>query len=115
MEIERELLLESPPDEVWEALTDPERLEKWFANEVAIDPTPGGYATFCWSNGEVRRAVIEDIELERRLVLRWLDDEGVVFLELTPAESGTVLRVVETSPEFTSALQLQALAACAVA
>jgi uncharacterized protein YndB with AHSA1/START domain len=115
MEVERELHLESPPDEVWNALTDPERLEQWFANEVALDPTPGGHAIFRWENGEVREAVVEDVEPERRLVLRWLDDEGFVWLEIAPAGAGTILRVVETSPEFVAALDLRALAACAAA
>jgi uncharacterized protein YndB with AHSA1/START domain len=115
MEVERELRLDSPPDEVWDALTDPEQLEQWFANEVVLDPTPGGLASFRWEDGEAREAVIEDLEPERRLVLRWLDDDGLVFLELAPAGAGTVLRVVETSPEFAAALELRALAACAAA
>ena len=115
MEVERELHLDAPTDEVWHALTDPERLERWFANEVELDPTPGGRATFRWENGEVREAVVEDVELERRLVLRWLDDDGWVWLELAPTDAGTTLRVVETSPEFAAALDLRALAACAVA
>jgi uncharacterized protein YndB with AHSA1/START domain len=115
MEVERELHLESPPDEVWAALTDAERLEQWFANEVVLDPTPGARATFRWENGEAREAVVEDVEPERRLVLRWLDDHGVVWLELAPAGAGTLLRVVETSPEFAAALDLRALATCAAA
>ena len=32
MEIEREIVVPEPPDEVWEALTEPERLEEWFAH-----------------------------------------------------------------------------------
>jgi uncharacterized protein YndB with AHSA1/START domain len=115
MEVERELFVDSPPDEVWDALTDPERLEEWFANDVVFDPTLGGRATFRWANGEVREALVEDIEPARRLVLRWLDDDGLVWLELAPAGSGTTLRVVETSPEFAAAFDLRALAACAVA
>ena len=37
MEIEREIVLPVPPEEAWEALTEPERLEEWFANEVELD------------------------------------------------------------------------------
>lgn len=115
MDVERELFLDSPTDEVWEALTDPERLESWFATEVDFDPTPGGRASFRWANGEARDAVVEQIEPERRLVLRWLDDDGVVCLELDGTEQGTTLRVIETSPEFGAALEYRALAACMVA
>jgi uncharacterized protein YndB with AHSA1/START domain len=33
MQIEREIVFPASPDEVWEALTEPERLEEWFAND----------------------------------------------------------------------------------
>ena len=32
MEIEREIVVPESPDEVWESLTDPERLEEWFVS-----------------------------------------------------------------------------------
>ena len=115
MDVERERYLDSPTEEVWEALTDPDELEHWFANEVELDPTPGGHASFRWDNGETREAVIEEIEAERLLVLRWLDDDGVVWLELEPTGTGTTLRVVETSPEFSAALDIRALASCMAA
>ena len=115
MDVERERYLDSPTEEVWEALTDPDELERWFANEVELDPTPGGHASFRWENGEAREAVVEEIETERRLVLRWLDDDGVVWLELEPTGTGTTLRVVETSPEFSAALDVRALASCMAA
>lgn len=113
--VEREVVLDSPADEVWEALTDPDELEQWFANEVELDPTPGGHASFRWENGEAREALVEDVEPGRRLVLRWLDDDGVVRLELEDAGAGTRLRVLETSPDFRIALELRALASCTVA
>ncbi|MFL5944377.1 MAG: SRPBCC family protein, partial [Gaiellaceae bacterium] len=30
MEVTREIVFPVPPDEVWEALTDPAQLEEWF-------------------------------------------------------------------------------------
>src|SRR5947208_387171 len=42
MEVVREIVFPAPPEEVWEALTEPERLEEWFANEVELDARPGG-------------------------------------------------------------------------
>ena len=75
MEIVREVVFPAPPDEVWEALTEPERLEEWFANDVELDPTPGGDGCFRWDSGEVRRAVVDDVEEGRRLDLRWWDED----------------------------------------
>ena len=112
MEIVREIVLPAPPEEVWAALTEAERLEEWFANDVELDATPGGEAVFRWDDGEERRAVVEQIEEERRLALRW-DDGGEVELLLEEAAEGTRLLVTETAPDFGLALELNAL--CAVA
>jgi uncharacterized protein YndB with AHSA1/START domain len=112
MEITREIELSAPREEVWEALTDPERLEDWFANEVELDATPGGSGYFRWTNGEERSAVVERVEPEERLVLRW-EDDGMVELRLEDTGTGTRVVVRETSPEWSTALSLHALAACA--
>jgi uncharacterized protein YndB with AHSA1/START domain len=115
MEITREVLFETEPAEVWAALTEPEQLEQWFANDVEIDVTPGGRAVFRWENGESREATVEDVELERRLALRWLDGGGDVVLELVGVPEGTLLYVTETASEFSAALGLRALALCTIA
>jgi uncharacterized protein YndB with AHSA1/START domain len=109
MKVERAIEFPAPPDEVWAALTQAERLEEWFANDVELDLRPGGEGVFRWSNGEERRAVVEDVEPEERLAIRW-DDEGGVVFTLEPTDAGTVLHVVESSPEWTTALELHALA-----
>lgn len=108
MEMTREIELDAPREEVWAALTEARRLEEWFANDVELDPRPGGEAVFRWENGEERRGVVEELDEERRLALRW-DDDGVVEIELADSESGTVLVVRETTPEFGPALEVQAL------
>ncbi len=109
MEVEREIVVPETPDEVWEALTDPERLEEWFASEVELDARPGGEGVFRWGDGEERIAVVRELEEAERLVLDW-DDGGSVAIELEPAVDGTLVRVVESSPEFAPALELRALA-----
>lgn len=114
MEVTREIVLPAPREEVWEALTDEDRLAEWFANDVELDPRPGGSGVFRWNDGDERRAVVETVEPGRRLVLRW-EDDGVVELWLEDAVSGTRVLVRETSPEWSTALGLQALAACAIA
>jgi uncharacterized protein YndB with AHSA1/START domain len=108
--IRKEVLFESVPrEEVWSALTDSERLEDWFANDVDLDLRPGGEANFRWSNGEERQATVTEIDPERRLVFEWAD-EGIVEFTLDDAGDGTVLTVVESSPSWTTALELQACA-----
>lgn len=108
MEIVREIVLPVPRDEAWDALTEPRRLEEWFANDVELDVTPGGAGVFRWDNGEIRQAVVVAVEEAERLVLRW-DDDGVVELELEDADGGTTIHVPERSPEWSTALALTAL------
>jgi uncharacterized protein YndB with AHSA1/START domain len=114
MQIEREIVLPASPAEVWEALTESERLEEWFASEVELDATPGGEGVFRWGDGEERHAVVREAEPEERLVLDW-DDEGEVVLELEEVDGGTRLHVTETSPEWSLALELHACTWTAVA
>lgn len=111
MDVVREIVFPVEPDEVWEALTEPERLEEWFATEVELDPRPGGAGTFRWENGEERHATVREAEENERLVLDWDDEDGgEVEFTLEPVEEGTRLVVRETSPEWSTALELRAFA-----
>ncbi len=114
MQIEREIVFSATPAEVWEAITEADRLEEWFATEVELDPQPGGEGIFRWGDGDERRAVVREAEPEERLVLDW-DDDGEVVLELEEIEGGTRLHVTESSPEWSTALELHAFAWVAVA
>lgn len=114
MEVEREVVFPAPPDEVWEALTDAERLEEWFANDVELDARPGGEGVFRWADGDERRAIVRELEEERRIVLDW-DDDGRTAIELSEVADGTLVRVVETAPGFATALELSVLACTALA
>ena len=102
--VRREVILETPREEVWRALTQPERLREWFANEVELDVRPGGEGTFRWGDGSTRRASVDAVEEERRLAFTWRDDadgggagaETHVELALEDAPEGTRLTVVES-------------------
>ena len=109
MEVVREIVFPSSPDEVWEALTEPDQLEEWFANDVELDPRPGGAGVFRWDDGEERHATVVVAEPGERLVLDW-DEEGEVEFTLEEVEDGTRLLVRETSPEWSTALELRAQA-----
>jgi uncharacterized protein YndB with AHSA1/START domain len=107
--IRKEIVLPAPREEVWDALTDPERLADWFANDVELDLRVGGGATFRWGNGEERRATVTEVEHGERLAFEW-DDEGEVGFTLADDADGTRLTVVETVPAWSTALDLQASA-----
>ena len=109
MEVEREVVFPAPPEEGWEALTEPERLEEWFANEVELDVRPGGTGRFRWDDGDERCAVVREVEPGERLVLDW-DDEGRVVFTLEEVPEGTRISVREVSGEWSTALELRACA-----
>lgn len=123
MDVTRELVLPVSPTEVWEALTDPNRLEEWFASEVELELEPGGRGLFRWGSGEVRRAFVEEVEPERRFAFRWREEaspteESRVEFTIEEVEDGTRLTVTESAPEpgaaggeWSSALELRALVA----
>ena len=101
--IRKEIVLPATRDDVWEALTDAERLADWFANDVELDLRPGGGAHFRWSNGEERHATVTEVEPEERLSFEW-EDDGVVEFTLEDDAEGTRVTVVETAPAWSTAL-----------
>ena len=100
--IDRELVLETSREELWRALTDPDWLAQWLADEVFLDLRPGGDAWF--RLGEtVRTGWVEEVSRpDGRLTFWWADDErpaSRVELQLSGDENGrTRLRVTETQP-----------------
>ena len=114
MEVMREVEFPQSPDEVWEAITEPDQLEEWFANDVELDARPGGAGIFRWDDGEERRATVVEADPGERLVLDWDDDGGEVEFTLEETDEGTRLRIRESAPDFSTALELRALALAAV-
>src|SRR3954467_8336582 len=110
-DVTRETFFETSSEELWAALTDPERLEEWFATEAELELVEGGRAAFRWGNGEERGAVVEEVDEERRVGFTW-DHGGAVLLGVEAVEDGTLLRVPESSPEFATAIAWSAQALC---
>lgn len=103
-DVTREVLLPAEPDEVWAALTDPDRLAEWLADEVALELEPGGEATFRWEDGELRTGFVEAVEPPALLSLWWGGNgEELTRVEFTleAVSGGTRLRVVEVRPVLT--------------
>ena len=103
-EVARELLLPAPPEEVWEALTDPAHLGAWFGGDLEIDPRPGGRTRYRGDDGEVRIGAVREAEPGRRLSFDWWPPhEGEagashVEFDLEEVEEGTHLTVIESRP-----------------
>ncbi len=57
------------PDTVWQALTDPAELVRWFPLEAAVTPGPGGHVRWSWGEPIVAESTIRAWEPGKRLVL----------------------------------------------
>ncbi|MBV9003631.1 MAG: SRPBCC domain-containing protein [Solirubrobacterales bacterium] len=107
--IARELSLPAPPADVWDAVTDPDLLQQWLADEVILDLRPGGDAWFRVGE-DTRSGWVEEVSppggepgsVEGRLVFWWAEgDEPASRVELAIApleDGGTRLRVSEARP-----------------
>ncbi len=96
--VERDTLVEATPEEVWEALTDGDRLEEWMAPEVELDPAEGGEIAVRDGDDE-RAGTVETVEEHERLAFTWSrPGEGESFVEFTieALPAGTRVTVVET-------------------
>jgi uncharacterized protein YndB with AHSA1/START domain len=104
--IVRETLVAAPPERVWEVLTRPEYLPRWFTADTAeIDLRPGGALVMVWAEHGTGHARVERVEEPTLFSFRWALEPGVepapgeetlVEFTLTPEGDGTRLRVVES-------------------
>jgi uncharacterized protein YndB with AHSA1/START domain len=69
--IDRELETTAAPDAVWAAVAEPDGLGDWLEAEVELDLQPGGTGSFRFADGEVRRAMVEEVIPGRELTFSW--------------------------------------------
>jgi uncharacterized protein YndB with AHSA1/START domain len=98
-DVTREVELSAGPDEVWRSVTEPDELGDWLE-----------------ADGEVRRALVRDVEPGQRLAFLWWPITGAgvgrattVTITIEPSESGSRLRLVE-SPRARARARARAVA-----
>jgi uncharacterized protein YndB with AHSA1/START domain len=105
--IERETFIEAPVERVWEIVTEPEHVGRWFSDAGAeIDLRPGGAMSMTWEEHGTVYGRVEAVERPRRFAVRWAAQMGSTELDagkstlveftLAPEREGTRLRVVES-------------------
>jgi uncharacterized protein YndB with AHSA1/START domain len=76
------LSIEAPLRDVWSALVEPARLERWIASAARVEPRVGGAYTYGWTYKVGARDVVGGprrilaFEPEQRLALDWPDWRG---------------------------------------
>ncbi len=114
--IEREVLVAAPPERLWEVLTKPEHIDRWFEGMTTqVDLRPGGAMVLASEEFGKIDAVVEKVEPPRLFAYRWARHpdtpvaEGTATLvefSLTPEGDGTRVRVVESGFTSTDAVKV---------
>lgn len=111
--VEREIELTASPDEVWRQVADADALGDWLEADVDLEVRPGGAGSFTFADGEVRRAMVREVDEGARLAFTWWPLTGpqvgqatTVVITIEPRDHGSRLRLVETM-----SARLRALAA----
>jgi uncharacterized protein YndB with AHSA1/START domain len=86
--IEVELEIDAPADAVWNALTDPRELARWFPLEARVKPGIGGSIWLCWEPGMEWEEEIRVWEPNRRLATARRRD---AFSETLHAKAGVAV------------------------
>ena len=101
--VQREVVLPASRDEVWDAITRPERLGDWFGGEIEIEAVPRGRVSNRAPDGTLRTGFVLSADRPFRLTFWWCtqgvgepDDGTQVEFVLLEHPEGTALTVTES-------------------
>jgi hypothetical protein len=100
--ITRDIALDVAVDEAWELIGDGSGWSEWMVDGADIVVEPGRHGTVTEDDGDRSVRIREVVHGERVTFDWWTPGENsagsTVVLELVPADSRTLLRIVETFP-----------------
>lgn len=89
--IEQTYVIDASPEQVWQALTDPEVISQWSGAEAEFTAEPG--AQYKLWNGDIAGNVVEVVPMNRLVQTwkpnNWTVEDSVVTFMLSPSDSGT--------------------------
>jgi len=107
--IEREVFVDATPDVVFDVVSNPEHVRRWWPDEAHYDVRAGATGTIVFGKpgtGETTVGfTVVEVAPPHRFVFRWTQPPGepavegnslLVTFELTAARGGTLLRMTET-------------------
>ncbi|HYO50643.1 MAG TPA: SRPBCC domain-containing protein [Chloroflexia bacterium] len=74
-DIRHQVMVDGPPEQVFDALIKPEQLERWIASKATVEPHAGGRYEFGWGEG-IGAAKILEIVPNEKLAYSWQEDAG---------------------------------------
>ncbi|MGE0817527.1 MAG: SRPBCC domain-containing protein [Candidatus Nanopelagicales bacterium] len=115
--VRRTITIAAPIETVWQAVTEPEHISRWFGRADFASTSAGSLGTLTWDGYGSVPIRIESVDAPRSITYRWANDDAlgtpptevtpgnstVFTFDLVPIDGGTQLTVVETGFEQTSA------------
>ncbi len=113
--IEQDIEIDAPLDIVWQTVTEPSQISRWFSEQVDFDPAPGALGTLTFPEHDDGTRMVVDItvisiEAPHLFSFRWIYPSGevatvnnsvlVTFSLNSLAPNRTLLRVTETGLEL---------------
>ena len=91
------------PEKVFEALTEPKGLVKWFLSKAKIETKTGGAFSFNWTGGYCMNSSVKKFEKNRAVSFSWKDQlnngeiaKTIASFELVKKGKGTLLKLHHT-------------------
>ena len=107
--IEREIFVHASPEVVFEVVSSPAHVQKWWPDEAHYEPVPGSMGEIVFGDrdagGAAASFTVIDAHPPRRFSFRWTHPKGepaaegnslLVTFELTPSRGGTLLKMTES-------------------
>jgi uncharacterized protein YndB with AHSA1/START domain len=103
--IDREIVVEAPVQTVWEVLTTPAHICRWFSDEAEVETWAGGRGRLTWHEHGAYNLRVVAADEPHRFAFLWIRRPGVepdeenstlVDMRLTAQGQATRLRVIES-------------------
>ncbi|MEO8695606.1 MAG: SRPBCC domain-containing protein [Acidimicrobiales bacterium] len=113
--ITRQVDLDTPADELWDMVSDPDQMATWLGDSVDVDMRPGGTGTVV-DDGIVRDIEIDEVNESRRLSFTWWESgdrataSRVEFVVGTTTDGRSRLTITETLPDLSPRMVARASA-----
>jgi len=98
--IEQSYYFKSPPKKVFQAMTDPKILVKWFLSKAKVVPKEGGTYTFDWIGGYHMTGSVKQFEESKAVSYSWHDKlpngkmvETTASFQVAKKGRGTILKL----------------------
>jgi uncharacterized protein YndB with AHSA1/START domain len=100
--IERQLVIPVGRQRVWDAITTPNQIAKWFSDTASFVLEPGAPIVFHWDGYGDRRGRVETIDPTSRFAYRWIPtDETDQSIPFEQVPSTLVEFSLEDTPDGT--------------